>query len=180
MRFRQLHGVLLGLDTQLLAHVLSSHAAHLSIDLRVNDGNHWEWLDPLGLDAEMFAFRWFEQVHEGRVVVRRIAGHTRYHSCTLVHLDRQQRQQMDHFVLADWGLWKLRKTTDMSQAADPDSMRYSRAGETPDRGSTECSWAQHTVVIKGNCVRHLVPPPHVPKVGLAPTMWSNPEREKNT
>mmetsp|Transcript_123290 Transcript_123290/g.343315 ORF Transcript_123290/g.343315 Transcript_123290/m.343315 type:complete len:447 (-) Transcript_123290:609-1949(-) len=100
VRFLQLLLVLLGLNTQLLAHVLRREAPDLAVDLHVNDGDQLEGFHPLSLDSEVLPLPWLHQVHEGRVIVRGVAGDACDDPGALVHLDRQQGQQVHGVVLA--------------------------------------------------------------------------------
>mmetsp|Transcript_128627 Transcript_128627/g.274464 ORF Transcript_128627/g.274464 Transcript_128627/m.274464 type:complete len:412 (+) Transcript_128627:1637-2872(+) len=100
VRLLELLLVLLGLDVELLAHVLCSHVAHLAIDFHIDDGDQLERLDPFRLDTEVLPLAGLHQVHEGRVVIWGVAGDTGDNACSLVHLDGKQRQHIDGVVLA--------------------------------------------------------------------------------
>mmetsp|Transcript_57796 Transcript_57796/g.164208 ORF Transcript_57796/g.164208 Transcript_57796/m.164208 type:complete len:262 (-) Transcript_57796:936-1721(-) len=100
MRLLEFLLVILGLHAQLLAHVLRSHGPDLPVNLDVNDGDEREGLHPLRLDPKVIPLAGLHHVHESRIVVGGVAGHTGDDARALVHLDRQQGQHVHDVVLA--------------------------------------------------------------------------------
>mmetsp|Transcript_13690 Transcript_13690/g.36918 ORF Transcript_13690/g.36918 Transcript_13690/m.36918 type:complete len:575 (+) Transcript_13690:2265-3989(+) len=96
----KLYGVLLRLDSELLAHVLRRVAAHLAIDLHVDDRHNPEWLDPLSLDAVKLPFGRLHKVHERGVIIWGVAWNARDDAGALVHLDGEEREDVHCVILA--------------------------------------------------------------------------------